>query len=66
MSLIEFVIKLIAEILLIAGIVFILIGCSCMDADMAFGIRMAVIGVAMAVPKLIIHFIDWLYADKKE
>lgn len=65
MSLTKFVVKLIAKIGLIAGIIFLMIGGFAVESDMEFAVKMLIIGAFFAAPDIFIQIIEGIYADEK-
>lgn len=65
MSLTEFVIRLVAKLLLIASVVVLIIGSSAVEGDMAYAVRMIVIGICMAVPDLVISALEYMGIKKE-
>lgn len=65
MSLTKFVLKLIAKIGLIAGIIFLVIGSFAVESDMGFAVKTMIIGMCFVAPDIIMQIIEGIYADEK-
>lgn len=62
----EFIIRLVAKLLLIASVFVLIIGGFSLDGDSDFATRMIVTGIAMATPDIAVWIVDGFYADEKE
>lgn len=65
LSLTEFVVRLMAKLLLIASVFVLVIGSFAVEGDMAYAVRMFIIGICMATPDVIICALDNLGIKKE-
>lgn len=65
MSLIEVVIRVLAKLGLLTGILLVLIGSFAVESNTAFTTKMVIVGICIALPDLLINFIEERMMDKK-
>ena len=66
MTAIEFCIRLLAKLLLIAGVIVLIIGGCAVEGDSTFALRMMLSGIGMVVPDIAVWIIDGLYIDRED
>lgn len=65
LSLTEFVVRLVAKLLLIASVFVLIIGGFAVEGDMTYAVRMFVIGICMAAPDLVISALEYMGIKKE-
>lgn len=60
----EFIIRLVAKLLLIASVIVLITGGFAVENDMALAVRLIIAGLCMAVPDVIINIVDSLNAEE--
>ncbi len=65
MSVTEFVIRLVAKLLLVASVFVLIIGGFAVEGNMAYAVRMFVIGICMAAPDLVISALEYMGIKKE-
>ncbi len=61
----EFIVRLVAKLLLIASVIVLIIGGFAVEGDMSYAVRMIIAGICMATPDIIICALDNLGIKKE-